>query len=129
MMTQQKMNNMEKNIIGGVSPMKRRGKSRGKGKRGNADTRYKRDKWVPPASGGTFTPSTTKAPPNPAKPYAIGKDGKVEVNDPFATKKWHDGTPGSTTTEETLKKSRSGTEIGTWDKDKMGRNPTYDEAW
>jgi hypothetical protein len=74
---------MEENIIGGVSPMKRRGKSRGKGKRGTGDTRYKRDKWVPPASGGTITPNNTKTPP-PAKPYTI-KDGKVEVNDPSAT--------------------------------------------
>jgi len=73
---------MEENIIGGVSPMKRRGKSRGKGRRGTGDTRYKRDKWVPPASGGTITPNTTKAPP-PAKPYVI-KDGKVELT-PTAT--------------------------------------------
>jgi len=62
--------------------MKRRGKSRGKGRRGTGDTRYKRDKWVPPASGGTITPNTTKAPP-PAKPYVI-KDGKVELT-PTAT--------------------------------------------
>ena len=45
---------MEENIIGGVSPLKakkmRRSKSYGKGKRGTGDTRYKRDKWVPPAS-------------------------------------------------------------------------------
>tara|TARA_R110002167_G_scaffold18492_1_gene69185 strand:- start:204 stop:809 length:606 start_codon:yes stop_codon:yes gene_type:complete len=123
---------MEKNIIGGVSPLRRksmrRGKSYGKGKRGAGDTRYKRDKWVPPASGGTVTTPSGKAPPNPAKPYTMGKDGMV-MNDPFATKKWHDGTPGATTTEETLKKSNSGTEIGSWDYDGQGRNPTYDEAW
>ena len=39
---------MEENIIGGVSPLKRksmrRGKSYGSGKRGTGDTRYKRDK-------------------------------------------------------------------------------------
>ncbi len=74
---------MEENIIGGVSPLKaksmRRGKSYGKGKRGNADTRYKRDKWQKPASGGTLTTPSDKAPPNPAKPYAI-KDGKVVMN-------------------------------------------------
>ncbi len=74
---------MEKNIIGGVSPLKaksmRRGKSYGKGKRGTGDTRYKRDKWTPPASGGTVTTPSDKAPVNPAKPYTI-KDGKVVMN-------------------------------------------------
>jgi hypothetical protein len=123
---------MEENIIGGVSPLKRksmrRGKSYGKGKRGTGDTRYKRDKWVPP-NPGTVTPKKDTAPPNPAKPYTIGKDGKVEMNDPFATKKWTDPTKGETTTEKTLKESKSGTKIGSWDYDGQGRNPTYDEAW
>jgi len=113
---------MEKNIIGGVSPLKakkmRRSKSYGKGKRGAGDTRYKRDKWTPPPSSIT-----------PTKPYTINKDGKVVMNDPFATKKWNEGTPGSTTTEKTLKESQSGVEIGTWDYDTEGRNPTYDESW
>jgi hypothetical protein len=120
---------MEENIIGGVSPLKRRGKSRGKGRRGMGDTRYKRDKWVPPTSGGTITTPSDKAPPNPAKPYTIGKDGKVEMNDPFATKKWTDPTKGETTTEKTLKESKSGTEIGTWDKEAKGRGPKWTEAW
>lgn len=70
---------MEENIIGGVSPMKRRGKSRGIGKRVIGDTRYKRDKWTPPASGGTATTPSDEKPPAPAKPYTI-KDGKVEMN-------------------------------------------------
>jgi len=74
---------MEENIIGGVSPLKaksmRRGKSYGKGKRGTGDTRYKRDKWTPPVSGGTVTTPSDKAPANPTKPYAI-KDGKVVMN-------------------------------------------------
>ena len=69
---------MEENIIGGVSPMKRRGKSRGTGNRGAGDTRYKRDKWVPPASGGTATT------PPADKPYTI-KDGKVEMNNPSSS--------------------------------------------
>jgi hypothetical protein len=116
---------MEKNIIGGVSPLKakkmRRSKSYGKGKRGAGDTRYKRDKWTPPPSG-TVTPA-------PTKPYSIDKDGKVVMNDPFATKKWTDPTKGETVTEKTLKESKSGVEIGTWDYDGQGRNPTYDEAW
>jgi len=116
---------MEKNIIGGVSPLKakkmRRSKSYGKGKRGAGDTRYKRDKWTPPPSG-TVTPT-------PTKPYSIDKDGKVVMNDPFATKKWTDPTKGETVTEKTLKESKSGVEIGTWDYDGQGRNPTYDEAW
>tara|TARA_R110002167_G_scaffold87072_1_gene235622 strand:- start:851 stop:1543 length:693 start_codon:yes stop_codon:yes gene_type:complete len=75
---------MEENIIGGVSPLKRkgmrRGKSYGKGKRGTGDTRYKRDKWVKPTGGGT----TVKAPkaPNPKKPYTITPDGKVQMTPP-----------------------------------------------
>ena len=124
---------MEENIIGGVSPLKakkmRRSKSYGKGKRGAGDTRYKRDKWVPPTSGGTATTPSDKAPPNPAKPYTIDEGGKVVMNDPFATKKWTDPTKGETVTEKTLKESKSGVEIGTWDYDAQGRNPTYDEAW
>tara|TARA_R110000787_G_scaffold212875_1_gene322449 strand:+ start:941 stop:1546 length:606 start_codon:yes stop_codon:yes gene_type:complete len=72
---------MEENIIGGVSPMKRRGKSRGTGKRGAGDTRYKRDKWEKPPSGGTATTASDKKPPAPTKPYTI-KDGKVEMSDP-----------------------------------------------
>lgn len=72
---------MEENIIGGVSPVKRkmaRGKSYGKGGRGTGDTRYKRDKWQKPTSGGTTTIPRPmgKLPPNPKKPYTI-KDGKV----------------------------------------------------
>jgi len=76
---------MEENIIGGVSPVKRRkmarGKSYGKGSRGVGDTRYKRDKWKKPASGGTTTTPRPmgKLPPNPKKPYVI-KDGKVVPN-------------------------------------------------
>jgi len=102
---------MEENITGGVSPLQwkgRRGKSSGKGRRGTGDTRYKRDKWQKPASGGTTTipRKMGQLPPPPQKPYTIDKDGKVVMNDPFATKKWHEGTPGSTTTEK-IEKSRS----------------------
>ena len=73
---------MEENITGGVSPLKK-GKWRGRrGKRGGTvgDTRYKRDKWVKPKSGGT----TVKAPkaPNPKKPYTIAPDGKVQMTPP-----------------------------------------------
>jgi hypothetical protein len=78
---------MEENIIGGVSPVKQkkmaRGKSYGKGGRGVGDTRYKRDKWQKPTSGGTTTlkpkRSIGELPPNPRKPYTI-KDGKVVPN-------------------------------------------------
>ena len=123
---------MEKNIIGGVSPLKakrmRRSKSYGKGKRGAGDTRYKRDKWTPPPAG-TVTPKKSSTSINPEKPYTIDSSGKVVMNDPFATKKWTDPTKGETVTEKTLKESQSGVKIGTWDKDAMGRNPTYDEAW
>jgi hypothetical protein len=86
---------MEKNIIGGVSPLKRksmrRGKSYGKGKRGAGDTRYKRDKWTPPASGGTMTTPSDKMPSTPSKPYTIDKDGKVVMN---TSRTKTDGTPG-----------------------------------
>ena len=85
---------MEENIIGGVSPMKRRGKSRGKGRRGMGDTRYKRDKWVPPTSGGTITTPSDKAPPNPAKPYVI-KDGKVEPTATATANATSSSTPGT----------------------------------
>jgi len=100
---------MEKNIIGGVSPLKakkmRRSKSYGKGKRGAGDTRYKRDKWTPPPSG-TVTPKKSSAPINPEKPYIIDKDGKVVMNDPFATKKWTDPTADTKSTEK-IEKPRS----------------------
>jgi len=86
---------MEKNIIGGVSPLKRksmrRGKSYGKGKRGAGDTRYKRDKWTPPASGGTMTTPSDKIACTPSKPYTIDKDGKVVMN---TSRTKTDGTPG-----------------------------------
>ena len=96
---------MEENIIGGVSPLKaksmRRGKSYGKGKRGTGDTRYKRDKWTPPASGGTVTTPPDKLPPaSPTKPYTI-KDGKVEL------------TPTATATADATSSSTPGTD-GYW---------------
>tara|TARA_R110000823_G_scaffold106592_1_gene225262 strand:- start:905 stop:1546 length:642 start_codon:yes stop_codon:yes gene_type:complete len=71
---------MEENITGGVSPIKRRGKSRGTGKRGAGDTRYKRDKWKKPTGGGTST-IPSKSPPNPVKPYTM-KDGVPVMNPP-----------------------------------------------
>ena len=114
MVTQQKMNNMEENIIGGVSPMKRRGKSRGKGKRGTGDTRYKRDKWTPPASGGTMTTPSDKMPKNPAKPYTIDKDGKVVMN---TSKTKTDGTPGYWTYKDLTTKT---------EKERSGYQDSYD---
>ena len=72
---------MENTPLGGVSPLK---KSRWKGRRGKSggtvgDTRYKRDKWVKPASGGTISRPAGTLPPAPKKPYEI-KDGKVVPN-------------------------------------------------
>jgi len=71
-------------IMGGVSPLKaykgRRGKSSGKGRKGTGDTRYKRDKWKKPTSGGTTTPAAK--PPNPKKPYTMAPDGKVTMTPP-----------------------------------------------
>lgn len=97
---------MEENIIGGVSPLKRRrGKSTGKGRRGTGDTRYKRDKWQKPASGGTMLAGSNK-PPAPQKPYSI-KDGKV---DPTATatasaNSSTDGTDGYWTYKDVITKT------------------------
>jgi len=74
---------MEENIIGGVSPLKksmRRGKSFGKGKRGAGDTRYKRDKWEKPTSGGTFTRPARTLPPPPQTPAIRVVDGKPVMN-------------------------------------------------
>ena len=90
---------MEENIIGGVSPLKaknrgmRRSKSYGKGKRGAGDTRYKRDKWKKPATGGTVSPSP-KAPPNPKKPYVIDDKGQVKLN-PNITNNTYNVTEGN----------------------------------
>jgi len=145
---------MENNTIGGVSPLKakkarqssrggkeagyatgtakrRGGFARSTGKRGaggrnvggyNVQTSFApSDPWKKPPSGGTTI--------MPEKPYTIDKNGKVKMNDPFATKKWIEGTPGETTTEKTLKESQSGVEIGTWDYDAQGRGATWKEAW
>jgi len=103
---------MEENITGGVSPLQwkgRRGKSSGKGRRGTGDTRYKRDKWQKPASGGTTTLTPKRKagelPPPPQKPYKI-VDGKVEPNI-YNTYNYGDNTinqsnnPGSKTTTTT----------------------------
>jgi len=144
------MNNA--NIVGGVSPLKKKagqasrggkdagkatktvkkrgGFAKSKGARGagganlggyNVQTSFKPGAaWNKPGSGGTTTT------PNPKKPYSYTPDGELVVNDPFATKKWTDPTKGST--EETLKKSKSGVEIGSWDYEKDG-SPTYKQAY
>jgi len=68
---------------GGVTPLKKKGKWRGRrGKKGGTvgDTRYKRDKWQKPPSGGTVTKPESTLPPTPTKPYTIDKDGKVQPN-------------------------------------------------
>jgi len=125
---------MEENIIGGVSPLKwkgRRGKSSGKGRRGTGDTRYKRDKWQKPTSGGTTTLTPKRKagelPPPPQKPYKI-VDGKVVPN-VYNTYNYGDNTinqsnnPGSKTTTKTTPGADA--VYGT----KKGRLPTYQEAW
>ena len=121
---------MEENIIGGVSPMKRRGKSRGKGRRGMGDTRYKRDKWKKPASGGTYTTPSDKAPPNPAKPYVI-KDGKVEMTPPGDVYNYGDNIINQTSgggydTKTTTKGGKPGTDDIYEDRTTM---TTYQQAW
>ena len=114
------------NITGGVSPLKaRQGKRGGKhagaatrtgkqrggfarstGKRGaggrnvggySVNTSFiPKEKWTPPASGGTTV--------IPSKPYSYDADGNMQV-DPMATKKWTDPTKGSTSTEK-IEKAR-----------------------
>ena len=102
---------INKEILGGVSPLKakrqssrggknaakatatskrRAGFAKAEGKRGgggrnvggyNAQTRFKAAVWSPPGSGGTSTP-------NPRKPVTIGEDGstKIAALDPDSTK-------------------------------------------
>ena len=127
-------------IIGGVSPFKRKrgsartykrggqyaaaatrtGKQRGgfsqsKGVRGgggrnvagyNVQTRFKMDKWTPPASGGTMTPSVVEniiSPPGPKpskdKPNATADAWARSGSDPGAGY-WKDIYGDKTTTEE-----------------------------
>ena len=109
---------MEENIIGGVSPLKRksmrRGKSYGKGRRGTGDTRYKRDKWRKPASGGTMTTPSDKTPSTPSKPYTIDKDGKVVMN---TSRTKTDGTPGYWTYKDITTKT---------EKERIGYKASYD---
>lgn len=125
---------MEENIIGGVSPMKkksgRRGKTSGKGRRGTGDTRYKRDKWQKPRSGGTTTipRKMGELPPPPQKPYKI-KDGKVVPNnvtnhyygDNTITQSGGGGSETITTTEP-------GTE-DVWGKKEVTKVKPYSKEW
>ena len=116
-------------IIGGVSPFKRksmrRGKSYGKGKRGAGDTRYKRDKWVKPASGGTTT-IPSKKPPTPTKPYTM-KDGVPVMNPPGNVYNYGDNIINQTSGTETTTTTEPDTDA-VYETTK-GRLPTYDEAW
>ena len=121
---------MEENITGGVSPLKK-GKWRGRrGKRGGTvgDTRYKRDKWVKPKSGGT----TVKAPkaPNPKKPYTIAPDGKVQMTPPGDVNITEgdniiNNTSGGGYNETTTKEPDTDAIYKTT----KGRLPTFQEAW
>jgi len=123
---------MEENIIGGVSPMKRRGKSRGKRSGGTVvgDTRYKRDKWQKPGGGGTYGDKPKVAAPAPTKPYVI-KDGKVEMTPPGGTNITNEGdvntinqTSGGGYTDETT--TTPGTDDIYEDRTTM---TTYQQAW
>ena len=120
---------MEENIIGGVSPLKRksmrRGKSYGSGKRGTGDTRYKRDKWKKPASGGTTTIPKTKA-PAPTKPYTM-KDGVPVMNPPGNVYNYGDNIINQTGGTETKTTTEPGTDA-VYETTK-GRLPTFQEAW
>lgn len=107
---------MEENIIGGVSPLKqkkmRRSKSYGKGKRGAGDTRYKRDKWRKPASGGTSYFGQNESTPQTTKPYTI-KDGKVVMNESTTST---EGTPGYWTYKDITTRT---------EKERMGYQKAY----
>jgi len=121
-------------IIGGVSPFKRksmrRGKSYGVGKRGAGDTRYKRDKWVKPASGGTTTKSSK--PPNPKKPYTMTPDGKVKMTPPGDVNITegdniiNQTSDGGYTTKTTKTKGKPATDDIYEDRTTM---TTYQQAW
>jgi len=124
---------MHKDIIGGVSPLKKVVKAKRSGKYGkeatstekrrggfsevtgstnrggyNVQTRFKVDPWVKPASGGDRTPT---------KPYSYDPDGKMQVN---------------TNTDANASASASATAgtaaEGKWVQD--GKNlPSYRKAW
>lgn len=125
MMTKVKVK-MNKDILGGVSPLKARQSSRGGKRAGQATSRSKSrrgfakstgtrggggknvggynvrtsfvtpPKWTPPASGGTTYV------PSPEKPYNYGEDGKMKL----ATKEWTDPVKGGKSTEK-VEKPRS----------------------
>lgn len=126
---------MEENIIGGVSPMKkksgRRGKTSGKGRRGTGDTRYKRDKWKKPASGGTTTipRKMGELPPPPQKPYKI-KDGKVVPNI-YNTYNYGDNTitqSGGGPSSETIMTTKPGTD-DVYGKKEVTKVKPYSKKW
>ena len=126
---------MEENIIGGVSPMKkksgRRGKTSGKGRRGTGDTRYKRDKWKKPASGGTTTipRKMGELPPPPQKPYKI-KDGKVVPNI-YNTYNYGDNTitqSGGGPSSETIMTTEPGTD-DVYGKKEVTKVKPYSKKW
>jgi len=132
---------IDKEILGGVSPLKARQSSRGgsnakkatstakraggfaasKGKRGgggrnvggyNAQTRFKADKWVKPPSGGTTVI------PAPTKPYSYDPDGNMQVNPVDTTA---DATANATATAGNPAE-------GYWKQD-ASELPSYRKAW
>lgn len=119
---------MHKDIIGGVSPLKKVVKAKRSGHRGASkpgDRNYGREATSTEKRRGGFskvTSSTNRGGYNvrtrfkvdpwvkpasggdrtPTKPYSYDADGKMQV-DPMATKKWTDPVIGGTTTEKTEK--------------------------
>ena len=125
---------MRENIIGGVSPLKRRrGKTAGKGKFGIGDTRYTRDKWQKPPSGGTFYTPT----PAPRKPYTKTPKGEVITNQPNVTNITNNAGDVNTINQTmgndlvwvdpVYGEREKEIKIGSWDYSKG--NPTYKQAW
>ena len=104
------------NILGGVSPLKKRQSSRGGKHAGKATSTGKRRGGIAKSKGKrgaggrnvggynvmtSFNPGAAwKAPPSggvikPGKPFGYTPDGDIKVDDPKGWKKWHPGTPGT----------------------------------
>ena len=130
-------------ILGGVSPLKARQSSRGGKRAGQATATGKRRGGFAKSKGArgaggrnvggynvatSFTPGAAwKAPPSggtikPTKPFGWTPTGEVDP------KGWKEYVPGTKDTEGSVKETlKDG--VGTWDKEKEGRNATWEEAW
>ena len=141
---------IDKEILGGVSPLKQKRQSKrgggsakkatsstkraggfaaSKGKRGgggrnvggyNAQTRFKASKWTPPPSGGTRTMTSPPA----GKPYSYDPEGRMQVNPPASSA---EATASSTSTSGVPGTIGTPAE-GKWVQDAKNL-PRYRQAW